>query len=75
MRGGKKSVAERIVYGAFDQIGKKVKDKTPLEVLQAAMENVKTEAGSQVPPGWRRELSGAGRGVRSTGRRRWRCAG
>jgi small subunit ribosomal protein S7 len=41
MRGGKKSVAERVVYGAFDKIALKAKDKNPLEVLQAALENVK----------------------------------
>jgi small subunit ribosomal protein S7 len=41
MRCGKKSVAERIVYGAFDLISEKQKDKSPLDVLQAAMENVK----------------------------------
>ena len=38
---GKKSVAERIVYGAIDKIGEKVKEKTPLEVLEQAIENVK----------------------------------
>ena len=41
MRGGKKSVAERVVYGAFDRIAEKLKDKNPMEVLQAAMDNVK----------------------------------
>ena len=41
MRSGKKSVAERVVYGAIDRIGDKVKDKSPLDVLQAAMDNVK----------------------------------
>jgi len=41
MRGGKKSVAERVVYGAFDRIAEKLKDKNPIEVLQAAMDNVK----------------------------------
>ncbi len=41
MRQGKKSTAERIVYGAFDLISEKVKDKKPLDVLQVAMENVK----------------------------------
>jgi small subunit ribosomal protein S7 len=38
---GKKSVAERIVYGAIDKIGEKVKEKTPLEMLEQAIENVK----------------------------------
>jgi small subunit ribosomal protein S7 len=41
MRGGKKSVAERVVYGAFDKIVEKNKDKNPLEILQAAMDNVR----------------------------------
>ena len=41
MKAGKKSVAERVVYGAFDRIAEKVKDKTPLDVLQSALENVK----------------------------------
>lgn len=41
MRCGKKSTAEQIVYGAFDLIGEKVKDKNPIDVLQAAMDNVK----------------------------------
>lgn len=41
MKSGKKSVAERIVYGAFDRIAEKAKDKNPLNVLQTALENVK----------------------------------
>ncbi len=40
MQDGKKSVAERIVYGAFDQIKEKT-GKDPLEVFAAAMNNVK----------------------------------
>jgi small subunit ribosomal protein S7 len=40
MQSGKKSVAERIVYGAFDQIAKKG-GKDPLEVFKAAIDNVK----------------------------------
>ncbi len=41
MRCGKKSTAERVVYGALEQVSTKVKDKSPLEILQAAVENVK----------------------------------
>jgi small subunit ribosomal protein S7 len=41
MRSGKKSVAERVVYGAINRIAEKAKDKNPIEVLQAAMDNVK----------------------------------
>ncbi len=38
---GKKSTAEHIVYGALEQVSEKVKDKSPLDVLQSALENVK----------------------------------
>jgi small subunit ribosomal protein S7 len=40
MTGGKKSVAEQIVYGALDQIKKKT-NKDPLEVFNQAINNVK----------------------------------
>jgi small subunit ribosomal protein S7 len=40
MTGGKKSVAERIIYGALDQIRKK-SAKEPLEVFTQALNNVK----------------------------------
>ena len=40
MQSGKKSVAERIVYGAFEQTSTK-SGKDPLEVFAAAMSNVK----------------------------------
>ena len=41
MLSGKKSLAERIVYGAFGIIHEKVADKNPLDVLHAAVDNVK----------------------------------
>jgi len=40
MTSGKKSVAERIVYGAFDVISKK-SGKDPVEVFSSAISNVK----------------------------------
>jgi small subunit ribosomal protein S7 len=40
MISGKKSVAERIVYGAFEQISRK-SGKDPLEVFSTAMSNVR----------------------------------
>jgi small subunit ribosomal protein S7 len=40
MQSGKKSVAERIVYGAFTQISTK-SGKDPLEVFSAAIGNIK----------------------------------
>ena len=41
MIGGKKSVAQRIVYGAFDQIAEKSAGANPLDVLQRAVDNAK----------------------------------
>jgi small subunit ribosomal protein S7 len=41
MQCGKKSVAQRIVYGAFDRLAEKNPQSTPLEVLQRAVDNAK----------------------------------
>jgi small subunit ribosomal protein S7 len=41
MRGGKKSTAQRLVYGAFDRIIEKNPSSNPLEILQRAVENAK----------------------------------
>jgi small subunit ribosomal protein S7 len=41
MQGGNKSIAQRIVYGAFDQIAEKNPATNPLEVLQRAVDNAK----------------------------------
>jgi small subunit ribosomal protein S7 len=38
---GKKSIAQRIVYEAMDNIAKKMKDVPPLEVFETAINNVK----------------------------------
>ncbi len=40
MKGGKKSVAQRIVYGALEIIKSKTKTKEPLELFNKAIENV-----------------------------------
>jgi len=41
MTSGKKSTAQRIVYGAFDQLAEKNPQSSPLEVLQRAVDNAK----------------------------------
>ncbi|MFO0933677.1 MAG: 30S ribosomal protein S7 [Planctomycetota bacterium] len=41
MKSGKRSLAQKIVYSAFDLIKAKVADKDPAEVFEAAIENVK----------------------------------
>ncbi len=39
MKEGKKSTARKIVYGTFDEIGKKAKTDKPLEVFELAISN------------------------------------
>ena len=41
MISGKKSTAERIVYGAFDRISEKNPASNPLDILQRAVDNAK----------------------------------
>ncbi|MBQ7190825.1 MAG: 30S ribosomal protein S7 [Kiritimatiellae bacterium] len=41
MRDGKKSTAERIVYGAIEELRKAKADQDPLEVLNTAIANMK----------------------------------
>ena len=41
MERGKKSAAEKIVYGALDVIKEKVSDKQPMEVFELAIENAR----------------------------------
>ncbi len=41
MKSGKKSIAQRIVYGAFDELAAKNPTMSPLEALQRAVDNAK----------------------------------
>lgn len=41
MVSGKKTTAQRIVYGAFDSIAEKLPQVSPVEVLQRAVDNAK----------------------------------
>jgi small subunit ribosomal protein S7 len=41
MISGKKTTAQRIVYGAFDSIAEKLPQVSPVEVLQRAVDNAK----------------------------------
>ena len=41
MTSGKKSTAQRIVYGAFDNISEKNPASNPIEILQRAVDNAK----------------------------------
>jgi small subunit ribosomal protein S7 len=41
MTSGKKSTAQRIVYGAFDSISEKNPASSPIEILQRAVDNAK----------------------------------
>lgn len=40
MKDGKKTIAEKIVYSAFDEMVKKAKVKDPLELFETALKNV-----------------------------------
>ena len=42
MLNGKKSIAERVMYGALDQVARRTK-KDPIEVFEAALENVRPQ--------------------------------
>ena len=41
MKSGKKTVAQRIVYGAIDEVAKKLPEEDALEVVNKAIENMK----------------------------------
>ncbi|MBO7654472.1 MAG: 30S ribosomal protein S7 [Kiritimatiellae bacterium] len=41
MKSGKKTTAERIVYGAIEELRSKVEGKDPVEVMDAAIANMK----------------------------------
>ena len=41
MRCGKRSLAQRIVYNAFDEVSEQQSGATPLEILERAVENAK----------------------------------
>ena len=41
MRGGKKTVAQRVVYGAFEKVSEKLEKGDPVDLLMGAMENVR----------------------------------
>ena len=43
MLDGKKSVAKRVFYDALDVVGKKVKDQSPIETFETALENIKPQ--------------------------------
>ena len=74
MRSGNKSTAQRIVYGAFDQIAEKNPATSPLEILQRAVDNAKPRL--EIKP---RRVGGATYQVpievASNGSSRSRCAG
>ena len=41
MERGKRSIAQRIVYGAFSKVGEKTKNPNPLEVFTKAVDNIR----------------------------------
>ena len=74
MRDGKKSTAERIVYGAFDVIESEDPERSAGDVPPRSRQHPAARRG-EVPPGRRRDLPGARSRFGPSARRRWRCAG
>jgi len=63
MKSGKKSIAEKIVYGAMDVINEKGND--PLELVEKALGNVAPTVGrGEIPPRRWCDLPGAGGSAR-----------
>ena len=60
MESGKKAVAERIIYGALEQVEKKLR-QGPAGSLHRRPEQHEADGRSEVPPRRRRQLPGAGR--------------
>ena len=56
---GKKTVAERIVYGALETVRERT-EQEPVSVLKRALENIRPAL--EVPPRRRRDLPGPRRG-------------
>ncbi len=81
MLDGKKTASQKLVYGAFDILANRIKDTSPLEVFETAIENIKPRievrskrvggANYQVPMqvGSKRQLSLAFRWVRDAVRK------
>ena len=61
MYDGKKSAAERIVYGALDHRRRAGASRIRCEMFHQALDNVHAGRRSALPPRRRRHLSGAGR--------------
>ena len=74
MYDGKKGVAQKIVYGAFEIIREKT-GKEPLEVFEAGDGERHACSRGQSTPCWRRYLSGAHGSSSRADVRRWACAG
>jgi len=62
MKNGKKSAAERIIYGALDRITEKTGKQggEAIEVLSTALDNVKPGGRSEVAPCRWRHVPGSG---------------
>ena len=71
---GKRSVAERIVYGALEGCPRQDRQR-PGGHAQARAGQRQADHRGEEPPGRRRDLPGAGRGPHARGRPPWRCAG
>ena len=73
MKSGKKSVAEKIVYGALDTMAERSK-KDPIEMFNQALTNVRPLVGSRAGVSAAPLIRYRWKCARDA-RRRWRCVG
>lgn len=41
LRSGKRTLAERVVYGAIEEVAQKIENSNPIEILQKAIDNIR----------------------------------
>ena len=68
MLAGKRSTAEKCLYGAFEIIEERFKGE-PLDVFKKALDAVKPPRRGEEPSSWRRHVSGSRRGPLGTPQR------
>ena len=74
MERGKKSTAERILYGALEIVAKKSGEEA-IEAFQKAINNIKPSVEVKSPARGRRHLPGSGGGPPRAAASPWPCAG
>ena len=56
---GKKSIAEKIVYGAFEQLEKTNSKEDPVETFKKVLDKVAPVVESKIEKNWRSNIPGS----------------